>query len=356
MTVEFGIFDHISRPPGVPLGKTYEDRIAFVQKAERAGFCGYHVAEHHGHSLAMAPNQLVFLAALARETDTIRLGTLVSCLPLHHPLRLVEEICMVDQLSGGRLDVGVGRGVSSFEHDFFGHDVSESRDRFQETLAMVVQGLETGLIDSEGRAYFAFPEADVSLEPSQKPYPPLWYPGNVEYAGRRGLNFVSGRITKELRERYDECWEEGRDDPDRLNPHVVEPKVASFQFVHVAETDEEATRIGMRALGFLGGMIRRSDGAAPPHLQGEFINGLYAPAKNVDYPGQEGHKVVFGSPEAVRDYYVEYVGEGAVNYIVVGLQFGDMTIDEANRSLELFAGEVIPAVDQGARRARAASS
>jgi alkanesulfonate monooxygenase SsuD/methylene tetrahydromethanopterin reductase-like flavin-dependent oxidoreductase (luciferase family) len=346
MSVGFGIFDHISRPPGVPLARIYEDRIAFVQTAERAGFCGYHVAEHHGHKLAMAPNQLVFLAALARETDTIRLGTLVSCLPLHHPLRVVEEICIVDQLSGGRLDVGVGRGVSTFEHDFFGHDVAESRDRYEETLAMVVQGLETGLIDCEGRAFYDFPEVDVSLEPLQKPYPPLWYPGNVEYAGRRGLNFVSGRITRELRERYDECWEEGRNDPDRLNAHVNAPRVASFQFVHVAETDEEANRIGRRSLEFLGGMIRRSDGAAPPHLQGEFVRGLYAPAKNVDYPGQEGHKAIFGSPATVRDYYLEYVGEGAVNYLIVGLQFGDMTSEEANRSLDLFAGEVIPAVQR----------
>ena len=119
MSVEFGIFDHITRPPGVPLAQLYEDRIELLKSADDAGFYCYHLAEHHGHDLAMAPNQLVFLGALARETENLRLGTLVSCLPLHHPLRLVEEICMVDQLSDGRLEVGVGRGVSIFEHEFF---------------------------------------------------------------------------------------------------------------------------------------------------------------------------------------------------------------------------------------------
>jgi alkanesulfonate monooxygenase SsuD/methylene tetrahydromethanopterin reductase-like flavin-dependent oxidoreductase (luciferase family) len=355
MPVEFGIFEHISRPQGRDLGQVYEGRIAFLQKADRAGFSGFHLAEHHGHNLAMAPNQLVFLAALARETERIRLGTLVSCLPLHHPIRLVEEICMVDQLSGGRLDIGVGRGVSIFEHDFFGHDVSESRDRFHETLRMVVQGLSTGRIDSEGSAFYTFPEVDVSLEPAQKPYPPLWYPGNVEYAGRMGLNFVSGRITKELRERYDECWEEGRDDPDRFNPHVTEPKIASSQFVYVAETDEEARQVTERAMGFLGGMVRKSDGSLPPHLQGEFTPGPFKPGKNIDYPGQEGHKVVAGSPDTVREYFEQYVSEGAVNYIIVNMPFGDMTMDEANRSLDLFIDEVMPAVRAAAAQAPAPS-
>ncbi len=354
MAIEFGIFDHISRQPGESLGELYEGRIAFLQKAEEAGFTGCHIAEHHGHNLAMAPSQLPFLAALARETEQLRLGTLVSCLPYYHPLRLVEEICMVDQLSGGRLDVGVGRGVSVFEHHFFGHDYDEARDRFHETLAMVVQGLETGRIDGQGRTFYDFPEADVSLEPAQKPYPPLWYPGNVEWAGRRGLNFVSGRITKEMRERYDECWEEGRNDPDRLNPHVTEPKLASAQSLCIAETDEEAKQIAERSLGFFGGMIRRSDGTAPPHLQGEFVRGLYAPAKNIDYPGQEGHKLVAGSPETVRDYFVDYVGEGNVNYLILYLQFGDITSEEANRTLDLFVSEVMPAVRAEARTAATA--
>jgi alkanesulfonate monooxygenase SsuD/methylene tetrahydromethanopterin reductase-like flavin-dependent oxidoreductase (luciferase family) len=344
VSVEFGIFEHITRPQGASLDELYEGRIALLQKADRAGFYCYHLAEHHGHNLAMAPSQLVFLAALARETENLRVGTLVTCLPLYHPLRLVEEICMVDQLSGGRLQIGIGRGVSVFEHNFFGHDADESRERFAEMLEMVVQGLSTGRIDCEGRTFFDFPEAEVSLEPLQKPYPPLWYPGNVDFAARRGLNFISNRITPALRERYDELWEESRDDPDRLNPHVTEPKIGSSQFLCIADTDEEAKRIAERSLGYLGGMIRKSDGKVPPHLQDVSGPAAYAPSKNIDYPGQEGHKLIFGSPETVRDYYVQYAAEGNANYMVLNLPFGDMSIDEANRTLDLFISEVLPAV------------
>jgi alkanesulfonate monooxygenase SsuD/methylene tetrahydromethanopterin reductase-like flavin-dependent oxidoreductase (luciferase family) len=344
VTVEFGIFDHITRPPGVELAQLYEDRIELLRVAERAGFYCYHVAEHHGHNLAMAPNQLVFLAALARETESLRLGTLVSCLPLHHPLRLVEEICMADQLSGGRLEVGVGRGVSIFEHEFFGHDVAEARERFQETFEMIVEGLTTGRIDGAGRRFYDFPEVEVSLEPLQKPYPPFWYPGNLEYAARHGLNFLSSRITGQIRERYDELWEEGRDAPGRLNPHVAEPKVGSSQYLCIAETDAEAFRIADRAMGVLGAMVQRSSGPVPPHLSGVSGPAEFSPSQNHEYPGQEGHRFVSGSPETVRDYYLEYVEEGNVNYVVVNLPYGDMTIDEARQTLELFADEVLPAL------------
>jgi len=344
MAIKIGIFDHISRPQGVPLGKLYEDRIRLLKKADCAGFYCYHLAEHHGHNLATAPSQPVFLAALARETETLRVGTLVSCLPLHHPLRLVEEICMVDQLSGGRLELGVGRGVSPFEHSFFGHDPAEAKARFEETLDMVLQGLTSGRIDCEGRSFYSFPEAEVSLEPFQKPYPALWYPGNLDFAARHGFNFLSGKVTKRVRDRYDELWEEGRGDPFRVNPHVTEPLVGSAQFLCIAETEAEAERITDRAQGAMGGMVRKSDGVLPPHLQGVSGPAPYAPSGNLDLASAEAEMFVHGTPESVRDYYVEYASEGNTNYIVIKVPWGDMTIEEGERTLDLFIDEVLPAV------------
>ena len=112
--MEFGIFDHVTRPAGVPLDALYEHRLSLLRRADAAGFRGYHLAEHHGHRLSGTPSQTVFLSAVARETERLRLGLLVACLPLHHPVRLADEVCMLDQLSGGRVDLGVGRGISPF--------------------------------------------------------------------------------------------------------------------------------------------------------------------------------------------------------------------------------------------------
>jgi alkanesulfonate monooxygenase SsuD/methylene tetrahydromethanopterin reductase-like flavin-dependent oxidoreductase (luciferase family) len=342
--IEFGIFDHVTRPPGVALDDLYEGRLALLRKADAAGFRGYHLAEHHGHGLSATPSQSVFLAAAARETQRLRLGMLVACLPLHHPIRLVEEICMLDQLSGGRLDLGVGRGISPFEHRLFGHDPDGSRDRFGEVLPMLVRGLSTGRMDSAGAEHFDFPEIELPVVPVQRPYPPLWAAGSVEAAGRNGLNVVSGMpVTAEMRRRYDELWAETRRSPNHLNPHVDEPLVGSSQFVCIADTDQDARRTGERALGVLARFLARSIGREPPHLQDPdrpepptpLVKAIQSRAPGV---------LLCGTAETVRDHYVRYAAEGGANYIVVNVPFGDMSHAEAERTLDAFIAEVMPAV------------
>jgi alkanesulfonate monooxygenase SsuD/methylene tetrahydromethanopterin reductase-like flavin-dependent oxidoreductase (luciferase family) len=342
--IEFGIFDHITRPPGVALDDLYEGRLALLRKADTAGFRGYHLAEHHGHGLSASPSQAVFLAAAARETERLRLGMLVACLPLHHPIRLVEEICMLDQLSGGRLDLGVGRGISPFEHRLFGHDPDASRERFAEILPMVLQGLSTGRIDSAASVHFDFPEIALPVEPVQRPYPPLWAAGNVEAAARNGLNVVSGMpVTAEMRRRYDELWGESRRAPGHLNPHVERPLVGSSQYVCIADTDEEARRIGERALDVLARFLARSIGREPPHLQDPHRPEPPTPLVEAVQSRAPG-VLLCGTAETVREHYVRYAAEGNANYVVINVPFGDMTHAEAERTLDAFIGEVMPAV------------
>src|SRR5215210_3340201 len=119
--MKFGVFDHMDRA-GVPLAQQYEERLQLIAAYERAGFYAYHLAEHHSTPLGMAPAPSVFLAAVAQRTRTLRFGPLVYPLSLYHPLRAMEEICMLDHLSGGRLEVGVGRGASPHEMEDYGVD------------------------------------------------------------------------------------------------------------------------------------------------------------------------------------------------------------------------------------------
>ena len=104
--------------------------LHLFQAAEAAGFRGYHLAEHHGTPLGAAPSPGIFLAALAQATSSIRIGPLVYLVPLYIPLRLIEEICMLDNLSKGRLEVGLGRGVSPIEVAFFGVDPDDAMEMF----------------------------------------------------------------------------------------------------------------------------------------------------------------------------------------------------------------------------------
>ena len=111
MPFQFGIFDHIEPVPDTPLHQIYRDRLVQIERIESAGFYSYHLAEHHTPAVhSLAPSQNVFLAAVAQRTQTLRFGPCVYVLPLHHPVRLIEEISMLDNLSNGRLDIGVGRG------------------------------------------------------------------------------------------------------------------------------------------------------------------------------------------------------------------------------------------------------
>ena len=190
--VSFGIFEWLDRGTA-PVRRLYEDRLHLLEIADRADFFCYHLAEHHGTPLGMAPSPSLFLSAAAQRTKRIRLGPLVFLLPLYDPMRLVEEVCMLDQMSGGRLELGVGRGVSPYELACFGVDPAQTREIFDEALAVLLAGLTCERLTFEGRHY-RYRDVPMEVHPLQRPYPPLWYPthnpASIDYAARHGFNYV----------------------------------------------------------------------------------------------------------------------------------------------------------------------
>ena len=167
--MEFGIFDHLDRSD-LPLNQYYEARLKLIEAYERAGFYAYHVAEHHSTPIGLAPSPSVFLSAIAQRTKRLRFGPMVYALPLHHPLRLIEEICMVDQISGGRLEIGFGRGSSPTEVKFYGQDPARAQDIYTEG-SLILHGLTHKKLTFEGK-YFSFKHIPMELEPLQKPHRP----------------------------------------------------------------------------------------------------------------------------------------------------------------------------------------
>src|SRR3954469_4324068 len=131
MSLAFGVFDHLDAS-GAPLRDFYEDRLKLAELYDRLGLYCYQVAEHHSTPLGMAPSPSVFLSALAQRTKRINFGPLVYTLPLYHPIRLIEEICMLDQMSGGRFQFGVGKGISPIEVRYYGLDPEKLGSMFIE--------------------------------------------------------------------------------------------------------------------------------------------------------------------------------------------------------------------------------
>src|SRR6266545_24190 len=240
--MQFGIFDHLDRND-LPLNEFYEARLKLIEAYEQAGFYAYHVAEHHSTPIGMAPSPSVFLSAIAQRTKRLRFGPLVWAMPLHHPLRLIEEICMVDQLSGGRLEIGFGRGSVPIEIEYYGANPDEAQEIYAEAVDLVLKGLTSKVLDFQGKR-FSFRNVPMELAPLQQPHPPIWYgvhmPDSAERAARRNLNVVSLDPVKETRlsiDRYRTIW------PQVHAPTTPFPKLGLGRFVVVAPTDAEEMQL-----------------------------------------------------------------------------------------------------------------
>jgi alkanesulfonate monooxygenase SsuD/methylene tetrahydromethanopterin reductase-like flavin-dependent oxidoreductase (luciferase family) len=333
--MEFGVFDHVDRG-AEPLHEYYENRLKLIELYDRLEFYSYHIAEHHFTPLGMAPSPSVYLASVAQRSKRLRFGPLVYILPLYHPIRLAEEICMLDQMSSGRLDLGLGRGVSPKEFDYYAERFDHAPDRYTEGMDVVLKILANRKLDFEGH-YYKFREVPpLELECFQKPHPPLWYgahsPDSAARSGRRGLNIVSTDPAPRVRalvDAYTAAWRETHGD-------TALPKMGMMRFVVVAETDDEAQRIARRAY--------KRWYHAFDYLISPF--GIHNP--NPRPPEWDGiPKVsmgIAGSPETVASFVKSQIRETGVNYFVGQFAFGDLTLEEAAKSVNLFASEVMPEV------------
>jgi len=339
--MKFGVFDHFDADGG-PLSALYEWRLKLVEAYDRLGIDIYHVAEHHSTPLGMAPSPSVFLAAVAQRTKRLRFGPMVYTLSLHHPLRVLEEICMLDQMSGGRIELGIGRGVSPLETQFYGVDPKLSRDIYIETLDILLKAFATKALDYEGK-FYRFKATPIVIEPLQRPYPPLWYgalgPEGVDWPAQNAMNLGTNALTPEVRkitDRYRGQWAAAGRDAAAL------PLLGMSRHVVIAETDAAALAVARRAYkrwheSFT--YLWRRHGMAP-------ISAAYP--EEVDGSIAIGMSFV-GSPATVRDALARAIGETRVNYVMLRFAFGDMSLAEAGRSVELFAREVRPRLENATK-------
>ncbi len=337
--IRFGIFDHIERTSsGGPLNQLLQERLALIEAADRSGFWGYHVAEHHFTPLSMAPSQNLLLAAAAARTSKIRLGPMVYLLPLYHPIRLIEEICTLDHLSGGRLEIGVGRGISPYELAYFGVPILESRARFQEALAVILKGLRNSHLDHHGR-FYTMENVPMELRPMQNPNPGFWYGANNEegarFAAEHGMNVVFlgqtenvGRLTSF----YREARARGVDEAQNANPQAA-PTAGIIRHFFVAETDREAQSIGETAW--------RAYYNNTEKLWSDNHVKWLAHTDDLEVAVKRGIAIA-GSVASVRDQLAHHIEVTKPDYVILSFAWGSMTAEQSRRSFDLFASKVMP--------------
>src|SRR3989440_870484 len=333
--MQFGVFDHMDAS-GEPLAELFENRLKLAEAYDRLGLFPPPVAEPHPTPLRMSPSPSVFLALAAQRTRRLRLGPLVYTLPLYHPLRLAEEICTLDNLSGGRLELGVGRGVSPLEIAAFGVDPAKSQAMYLEAYQVVMKALASRSVSFRGEHY-QFDDAPVILEPVQKPHPPLWYGvfngESTEWAAGAAVNVVTNlpaAAVRAITDRYRGRWAKLGRDPKRI------PFMGMNRHVVIAETDREAMEIGRRAyrrwFANFTNLWRRREVPLPANI-----------AYSEDFDGivQSGQAIA-GSPRTVREAIARQAAESGVNYVLARLAFGDLSLEESLRSAQLLAQAVMP--------------
>jgi len=340
VALRFGIFDWLD-DAGRPTADLYEERLRMVELADQGPFWCYHLADHHGTPLGLAPSPNLFLAAAAERTRRIRLGTLVNVLPLYEPVRLWEEVCMLDHLSGGRLELGIGRGGNPAELANYGISAEEARDRYLEVWEVLRRGLLEGRVEVESAHYSR--RASTPLRPLQRPYPPLWFPTSspqsIPFAAEQGLHTLfaflmarHGVAPGDATATYREVWEQRRDEPGRLNGHVAEPLYGHVRHVYVADTDAQARSEARSALATWFESFN--------HVWLRDRGEEYWPS-DIDAFEAEGF-LVAGSPETVRRQLADCLPQWGGNYFVGAFAFGSLAGEKSLRSLDLFAREVIP--------------
>ncbi len=329
--MKFGVMDHLD-DSGLAPQAHYEARLRFTETVDQLGFYSYHVAEHHGTPLGYAPSPNVYLAAVAQRTRRLRFGPMVYVAALYHPMRLAEEICMLDQMSGGRLQVGLGRGAVALEQELYDVDPATTAKRYEEARDIVIGALTSPTVDFQGE-YFRVRDFPMVLQCLQKPRPPLWYGlGNPEaavWAAAMAANVISLRpapVARAAMQRYREEWQ-------ALGHSELElPFMGVCRHVVVAETDAQALAAARSAFprwrASLAALWDRRGTPLPMPIPLQW--------DELEASGM----AVAGTPQRVTEYVRAQTKAVGGNFFLCQLMFGDMPLEFAQQSARLFAFEV----------------
>jgi alkanesulfonate monooxygenase SsuD/methylene tetrahydromethanopterin reductase-like flavin-dependent oxidoreductase (luciferase family) len=339
--VDIGTFLLMQSPSARSSEEIYARGIEQAQAAETLGFRNVWLGEHHFSTYGYLSRPLQLAAYIAAKTTRLRVGTAVIVVPLHHPLLVAEEIAMLDVLSGGRADVGLGRGYQRYEFERFGLKLDTDGARWEESLDVLLKAFEGKPFTYEGRL-FSIPETSIYPKPLQKPRPPIWVTAQSEYAigaaVRRGLNVLTGGFGVPV-ERLAEFGRAFEKAVAEMKP-AQRPLVGVQRAVYVtrdaadARDAAEQARWNMRVTLSLRNNYERVE------------NGNAIPVPAATEPTIDellDRYLILGTPETcIRQIQRvrEHVG---ISHFNCSFWFGDMDQPRVLRSMELFAREVMPA-------------
>ncbi|MDW5597636.1 LLM class flavin-dependent oxidoreductase [Conexibacter stalactiti] len=327
----------------------YRHELELAARAESSGFESVWVPEHHFTSYQLTPNVPQFLAWLASQTSTLKLGTMVSVLPWQDPIRTAENFVMLDHLSGGRGMLGIGRGLGRVEFDGFRLQMGESRRRFSEYAEAILNGLDSGFMEYAGEFYR---QPRVELRP--RPFAPYRGRTFASAISPQSIDLMAG-LGAGLMVIAQKPWETVEAEMANYRRRYLEvngeeaPKPILCVFVGVAPTEEEAQTL--RDV-----YLQRYARSTVEHY--EFDNVGFAQIEGYEYYAALSRNIekhgldrfcsfladlqVWGTPDQVVERVLGYVDRLDAGAVVMAPSFGNMPPEVSAANYDLLAREVVP--------------
>ena len=336
--MRFGVLQFFSWPRrSVPLPEIYERAIERVDIMDKNGFDAVWLAEHHFSTYSVCPSVLMMGTHLAARTHNLRIGTAVTLAAFYHPLRLAEELALLDVLSDGRVNWGAGRGFDKKEFEVFDVAREDSYPRFRETVQVVIEAWRQERMSFSGK-YCNYEDVEVLPKPLQQPYPPVWMasssPEAIGWAAQEGFDILmdphSSNLEIERKKRFyhEQLEEHGHESQGRTTPIA--------RLLAIEPTEDEAEKTARRGASWIFHSYINASGVTDALLSHE---GRAEQAQRKSEPPDPVARylddtVIWGTPARVADELQRLSTEGPLDYLLCA--------PLSHRTFMLLVEEVMP--------------
>ena len=348
----FACFSHIAAKETCSIGQRLEEFVAEAQVADRAGLDYMFTTEHHFTGrFSLSPSQAVSLTLLAQVTERIRFGPMVIILPITQPLRVLEELVILDHLSGGRLDLGFGRGITPHEHVAYGVEPHEDKERFQEGLDFLTKAMS-----AEGRfswlgKHYTYVDVNMPWRFLQEPHPFVWCPTNTaatayEYGklgwGTGGFGVLGPSMFEKVFPEYQRGWAEAGHPQDGQRLLYLASTI-------IADTDTEARDLmyehfdrQMDLFKLERDLSRDATGGDLSRMAAASLGRLNTLTEDLEASDND-LRFICGSPDTVIGKIEALQERLGINVFMGEYSFGELPFEVVEHSYELLASKVMPA-------------
>lgn len=337
-----GLFNYNQGRWGASQTELMDDLLAQIVLAEELGLEDCWFTEHHFSDYSVLPVPNLVIAAAAQRTMRMRFGNLVNVLPFHDPLRLAEETAVLDQLSHGRIGLGIGRGVRRDEFERLHIPLEDGRGMFEEAIDVVLKAWREDHWSHAGK-YWQYTDISLRPLPYQRPHPPVYVGVNsqesVIWAAERGFHLANHLSTLQI----------ARDNVETFRAHYRGAGAGEFivaREIVVAETDDEARALGRQAMQEFWRLFAQEPLGPPEPVADETLARYTARFRYLARPThadlENDGVIVLGSPATVARRLAEMCAVLRPDVLLGVFSFGGLTHDQVCRSIRLFAREVVP--------------